>query len=637
MRALCCLVDLHGAPTSGWILRKMLGEFAAAEESTGQLLTGPVGFAWRTRRDVGTSPAVCSPRDGALTLAFDGRLDNRAELRSRLAHRLPGPSTATDVELIAAAYETWGTETPEHLLGDFVLVLWDRRNRRLLAARDPMGVRRLHVARVGSRLCLGTEPSQILRHPAVSNELDEATIAGYLCGLLDPPERTFFRQIEALPPGHRLVAENGSVRIDRYWDIDPEHQIRYRRSEDYAEHLLETLRTAVVCRLPEGPDSVPGVTLSGGLDSSSVAALASRHLARSSRQIVASSLVFDELRECDERAFIAEMTPVLGTASRHVPADHFGFFADTPSHPDPNSPFCAWESASQALFGSLRQQGATHVLTGLGGDDLLAGDRLAYFDRLRSGDLRAVGEIVRYARSQGMSPLGPLYRCFVAPGLGDARDRSLRRLLGKATGSETPSWISPDLRQRTSLDQRLSERPKRRFRHRAHQALYESMVVRCEPLRALAWFDRRAGALGLEARHPFLDRRVLELVLAFPPGELFRAEPSKPLLRRAMAGVLPEKIRLRSDKTSLASAIDRQLRDKEAAIVEKLLADPILGELGFVDSKALRLDYRRYRTSRPTARLRTVMNAITLESWLREHANNLCADRSTSSPMTLVA
>ena len=295
-------MDLQGAPTSAVILRRMLGAQPVPGQPTGQVfLTGPAGFAFQ---GISTSTPTLhvSGRQDLVVLA-DSRLDNGHELSARLAEHLPGRPSATDAELIAAAYRAWGSRAPAELLGDFAFVLWDADSRRLLAARDPMGIRRLHLSVAGSRLCLATDPHQILRHPAVAPDLDEATLGDYLCGLLDPNERTMFRKVRALQPGHCLVAENGKVTRTRFWDADPEHRIRYRDRRQYAEHLRETLALAVECRLATAPGSTTGITLSGGLDSTSVAALAQRQLENDplDRRLSTASFVFDDLPECDER------------------------------------------------------------------------------------------------------------------------------------------------------------------------------------------------------------------------------------------------------------------------------------------------------------------------------------------------
>lgn len=639
MSPLCALIDLQGAPTSAVILRSMSGAAADASKSH-QLLTGPAGFSCRSPGHQIPGPELVSDSEAQLAVAADARLDNRRELRDQLQETLRGDRPPTDAELILAAYRTWGHEAPARLLGDFAFVLWDGRARRLLAARDPLGIRRLLYARVGSRLCIATEVEQILRHPAISRELDESSLLSYLCGLPDDPARTFFRHVKSLPPGHRLLVEDTRVSIDRFWDIDPAHQIRYRDSGQYAEHLRETLRTAVSDRLPETAGSVVGISMSGGLDSCSVAALAHGQLEAGpgKRSLAAASLVFDQLPSCDERPYIAEMARSFGFPTDTVVADQFGFLDGPARHPDLDSPFMAWESANQELLQSLRRRGARHLLTGHGGDELLAGSPLSYHDRFYRGDWTAVGEIVRYARGRNESALGPLYRCFVAPGIGSGLDHRLRRLLGKSTAPEIPGWIGRDLRRRSAIDLRLLEPPTpARFREKSRQAIYDSLVVRGDHLRSTAWFDSRAAAAGLEARHPFLDRRLVELVLALPPEELFRAEVGKPLLRKAMAGILPEKVRCRQDKTQLGPFVDQRLKENEQANIEHLLEKPMLAELGLVDPRALRKTYEHYRRSRPTDALRTIWYAITLESWLLEHATFLQVDRPAQGMQSLVA
>lgn len=640
MRSLCVVVDLCGAPASSIILREMLGEKSAHGENTTLHMAGPAGFACRSGRARGSRPMVSVSADDRLVVVADSRLDNRAELLGHLSEPFRSAPDPDDAELIAASYRVWGRDFPAHLLGDFAFALWDARKKLLLAARDPLGIRRLHYATAGSRLCIATEPSQLLCHPAISADLDDATIADYLCGLLDPPERTMFRQVRALRPGHWLLAVGGKVATQRFWDADPTHIIRYKDRSQYAEQLRETLRQAVSDRLPKAARSSIGISLSGGLDSCSVAALAADELSGDplQRRLVSASLTFEELPTCDERPYIEEMTRSLGISSAWVPADRFGFFADTPSHPDPNTPFMAWESAFRTLFQTLRGFGTSTVLTGLGGDEFLTGNRLAYFDRLISGDLASVGEVISFTKRHHLPITGPLYRCFLAPAFGQTFDRNLRRLLGKSVGTEAPHWLKADFRRRSGVDDRLADRlGKRRFPSRAHQTLYDSIVVRGDHLRSVAWFDRRANAQGLEAQHPFFDRRILELLLAIPVSELFRVGPKKPLLRMAMKSMLPGSVYSRNEKTSLAAYNDLRLQEHESSIVDQLLTQPILGELDIVEPEELQRIYKQQRRAQATTELRTLWNVITLESWLRAHFNCKRICPSPHRAETLVA
>ena len=552
----------------------------------------------------------------------DVRLDNREEL-IRLLEGIDGIDKITagssDAELILAAYLRWGDSCPEHLLGDFAFAIWDPRRRQLFCARDPLGLKVLHYAWAGSLLVFASEVEGVLEHPAISRRLDEVSVGDYLAGSLGEPGRTFFQSVHRLPPAHRLVATRDGGRVERWWDLDPERRTVYRRTEEYTSHFLDLFEQSVEARLrtPAGP---VGVLMSGGLDSGSVAAVARRRLqGKASPELFAGSFVFERLRECDEREPILAVAAHLGMETDLVEAERFPILGDS-NRPGLATPFLAWEGGFRELLRKVKGRGAQVLLTGHGGDDLMAGSPFTYADRLRRGDLRAVAEVARHAASRGRSWRWILYNYLARPLLPLTPPRA-----------EPPAWIDPAFARRTGLKERLRASFPRRFQETARQALYERFLQ--TPWERVAhWYDRSAAPYGIGVRHPFLDRRLLELVFSIPPERLFRAGQSKPLLREAMAGLLPESVRLRQTRTRLGSFLDLSLRESQRGTVEALLASPMAAGLGFLDGERLRAEYRRYLEGEPSEAQRALWYAITLEIWLRHHGTFLRPGAVESRP-----
>lgn len=539
---------------------------------------------------------LAGPMDGDVHVLADARLDNRSELIDRL-HVSPG----SDAELILAAYRRWGRDCPAHLLGDFAFVIRDRR--RIFCACDPVGAKPLHYAQAGSLLIVASEARQVLRHPAVSRALDEVAVGDFLASRAIEPCRTLYRDVRRLSPGHRMAADARGVRIDRFWDLDPEARTFHPKDQDYVEHFLDLFRRAVSDRLDAGP---AGVLMSGGLDSTSVAAVASR-----CRPIFTASFVFEHLPSCDERPFIQAAASGLGLDSELIPAERFLVLDDPETRrPSLEAPFSAWDACFREALRRARSRGARVLLTGHGGDDLLWGSRLAYADRLRRGDLRAVLEVVRSAAAHGQAGRWVLYHHLVQPLLSKRADRALRRLAGRQPEPGLPDWIDPGFARRTGLAGRIQEVPPRRFPEAARQALYDHF--RQTPWdRSSFWYGQHAADFGIEVRHPFLDRRLIEYLFSIPPAQLFRVEPSKRLLRQAMAGLLPEAVRLRKGKTHLSAFLGLSLA---GAGIEQMLAAPVAADLGILDRERL-LDAWRRSPER-------LWNPIALEIWLRELASS---------------
>jgi asparagine synthase (glutamine-hydrolysing) len=565
------------------------------------------------------------PGGSGVLLLVDARLDNRRELTEALAGRLRGVNrTPEDAELILAAYLEWGEDCPRHLVGDFAFSLWNPRSRRLFCACDPLGVRPLYYGQAGSRFGVASNVGALLGNPVPSRDVDLVAIGDYLLGMTSEPDRTFFTGVHRLPAGHTLTAAPGGPQIRRYWDV-AEIEPLDLSEEDAASRFFELLSQAVRDRL-DVPGGSVAVAMSGGLDSTSVAAIAARELARRGNQpLVACSFVFDKLTACDERSHIARLSETLGIQTAFIDAERFWFLGDEEVYsPSLETPLMSWESGFRQMLGALQERGARILLTGHGADDLLLGSKRVYVDRLRGGDLRVVNEIWKYSRSRQYG-WRPFYRLLVEPTLGSGATLALRRLFRRTGRGSVPSWIAPDFARRTGLKDRLAEVLRIPAQGRARDELYRNLIARPSYQSSVDWYDRNARPLGIEVRHPFLDRRLFELIFALPPAHLVRLGERKPLLRRALAGVLPDFIRLRRDKTSLGSFVDFSLR-KEADRVRSLLAAPLSAELGIVDGEAVRHAFESYCRGERIAEQRSLWSVISLELWLRRYAgrfNNL--------------
>jgi asparagine synthase (glutamine-hydrolysing) len=353
--------------------------------------------------------------------------------------------------------------------------------------------------------------------------------------------------------------------------------------------------------------------MSGGLDSTSVAACAQRVPGPSVR---AYTYVFDGLAECDERAFSRAMTGELGLEMEPVTVEALWKLESQGELPvSADTPFTGWRSCTAEIFRRMVAAGSRVLLTGHGGDDLMRGSSLVYAERLRRGDLGAVREVVRHARSQRSSVVRSLYRHFGRPHMSTGAERALRRVLGLRQEELSQPWIEPDFVQRArraGLRQTAGpgESPSRR-------AIHAKMVGTPWYWRLANWHDRNSASFGIEVRHPFLDRRLVEYVLAVPGEQLFRLGSSKDLLRRAMRGILPERIRLRADKTRFTSFIDFVLLERSAGEIVELLREPRSANLGILDGNALRSAYLNWVHGGPDATRCAMWYAINLEIWLR--------------------
>src|SRR5436190_993926 len=235
---------------------------------------GP-GIALGHRRlsiiDLATGDQPLANEDGSVQVVFNGEIYNFAEVRAQLlalGHRF---RTGSDTEVIVHGYEQWGPRLVDRFRGMFAFAVWDDRARRLLLARDRLGVKPLYYTELpGSGVVFGSEIKSLLQDPDVSRDWRAAAIDAYLTLLYIPAPDTVYRHIHKLPPGHVLIAENGHVRVSRYWKLEFTGNGQETREASYLEELDALLRESVSLRLIS--DVPLGAFLSGGIDSSTVVA-----------------------------------------------------------------------------------------------------------------------------------------------------------------------------------------------------------------------------------------------------------------------------------------------------------------------------------------------------------------------------
>lgn len=478
---------------------------------------------WTTPESVGQHQPV---EVGGSHLAFAGRLDNRGEL----ADALGVGASASDAELFGRAYGEWGPGCLERAVGAFGVALWDRRQRRLLLARDKTGIRSLFYAASGDVLVAGSDAAAVRSHPAVGRSVDETAFAAFLRDDPGSGDATFYEDVRRLPPGTRLIADDDGHRVERYWHPADGPDLRDAGEAELRGHLRAVLRKAIDARLRSRER--PGVMLSGGLDSTTVAGVAAADL---ERRLPAYSMVFeavdDEALTGVERRRLNDAAEVHDLPLEEVACDDAWPLSDPSAH-DPM--VGEWplldplHEATDRLHGRIRDGGHRVVLTGEGGNEF-DGTRFAYADLLRRGRLLA---LLRTARRDRLSTRWLLAWYALAP--------TFPSIAARLTDADDgpPLWLGPRLRgievpDHAAAGQFWSRHRQRRFRTRA-------------AIRQALMFDvtrRRARRAGLELRTPFHDARVVELAFSIPPHALLAGGEPKSLFRSAFADVLPESVR----------------------------------------------------------------------------------------------
>ncbi len=529
--------------------------------------------------------------DKRVWAVLDGRIFNRAELRSKLIGKGYQFVSQSDAELITHMYEWSGLDCLAQLEGEFVLLIWDGRQRRLFAARDRLGVRHLFYALQDGIIYFASEVKAILASGAVERRLDLKAVDQVLFMNCPVAPRTMFEGVSALPAGHFLLAQNGQVAHQAYWDLEfTSETLEMHREEEYRHQLLSQLREAVRVRIP--PDRPVGVYLSGGLDSSTVTAL----MCENGIEDLSAYFADFALPAYTERPHAEQAADALGVSLNVVEMSFQRIAENFPRliwHGE--APLVLAEAASLLPLAQRAAQDVSVVLNGEGGDEVLAGYVFNEWDRMYQ-------KLQRFPLSLTL----PLIRAAL-PGLGfpkafvlSAEEQRLARehfgcfpapLYYNYTVREVTAYYSKDMRAQlrgycpeADIAQTLDTERMARW-DPLSQSLYFSTKVNLPNYLLGPHGDRAAAAAGVEAFFPFLDHHLVEFAAHLPNDLKLRGREEKYLLKRAVEEILPGQI-VRRKKSPMTSPTSPAFLGTDAlAYAQHLLSPPVIGEKGYFDSQ----------------------------------------------------
>ncbi len=607
MSGFICFVHFDGRKADPELLAALTESLAfRGPDGMQQWLDGPAGLGVAKFATTDEAQREQQPLslDGEVWIVADARIDGRrelsAELRSHLAEDL---RDATDAELILHAYRVWQEAATEHLLGDFSFAIWDRRSRRLFCARDHFGVKPLYYAEIDGQVAISNTLSCLRQHPAVSSDLNEQAIADYLLfgGNYDPATTTF-ADVQRLPSAHSLSWTPERRDCRRYWRLSTDASPSAEPGGGWVERFRGLFRTAVEDRLRTG--SV-GVMMSGGLDSTAVAATAhGLYAERAYRDRVRSYTGgYDRLIPDREPYYAKLMADHLAMPHHYQIMDGYRVAEgrdQVPRAPEPGElAFSAVQYDADQLISSRHRV----VLTGHGGDPLLVASTGYLCHQLRRG---RVGRAVRYLgnslrRDRRLPPLG-LHTWW------------LRRRRRQRWREGYPSWLDRGFEARCSLEARWCWLLFQRKPESPHPIRPEAQRV----LEDLMWanmFEYMVpdhGCFPIEARHPFFDLRLVEALLKMPPVPWCL---DKHLLREAMRDTLPESIRLRP-KSPLVGSPQHPAAHPASSMWHGLVQRaPAIA--GYVDPHKVREELLHYERSGGTAPYGSeIYRAFNLGMWL---------------------
>ena len=487
--------------------------------------------------------------DESMWIVFNGEIYNYRELRTYLQHRGHTFRTQADTEVILHLYEEFGTECVQHLDGIFAFAIWDSRGREVIIARDRMGIKPLYYTELPGRLIFGSEMKALLAHPQVERDIDLISLNEYLSFEYVPAPRTILRNIYRLEPGHVLRYNVDGLQTEPYWNIRMASSESYPpvHWRDYASGLFDTLKSSVERELVS--DVPVGVLLSGGLDSSTIAALMAQLYPG---QVQSFSIGFEEA-SFDESGYARQVANHVGTKHNELILTSKMAAEMVPTITDfLDEPFGDSSLIPTFLLSKFAREQVKVVLGGDGGDELFAGYPTLAAHRLIEYYERVVPRGIRSTLLPKALDFMPVsfnnismdfrIRRFLA-GRGVPLEVRHHRWLGSFTDEEKSGllqdWLKPILRDTYTEAYRHTDKCDARLP--LNQILYNDMKLYLEG-DILYKVDRASMAASLEVRVPFLNREVVNFATRLPLELKLHRLTGKYILKKSMAPHLPGNI-----------------------------------------------------------------------------------------------
>lgn len=522
MSGIAGIVNLDGAPIDRDLLRRLTDALAFRGPDAQHVdIHNNIGFGHTLLHTTHESETEKQPLtlDRKVWVTGDIRLDGRAELISKLGKKFSTPPN--DAELLLHAYETWQEDCVKHLLGDFAFAIWDSTRQRLFCARDQLGVRQFYYSYTKDRFVFSNTLNCLRLDPQVTRNLNEVAVGDFLVfGLNQDPSTTIFSDIKRLPKAHAIVVSRDGIRSTEYWTptTTPVHHA------DYIARFNELLGAAVADRLRT---TRAGVSMSGGLDSSAIAATARRH--DPALDLNAYCVVYDSEFHDEERKYATTVADALGIPLEFLHGNEINQQAASQTWPEPFDVDPIYVVSIELLRRVSAR--ARVMLTGWDGDTFLnETPRHSFAQSLKSGNLpRLLLDLTRFVYFQhGPPPIG-------------IRTQWRRWRNPYWNRPPFPVWLNDDFARRFNLNDRWRELSTAATTHPLRPRVFSTLFSpHWDSL--MSRHDAGTTLLPLEVRHPLIDVRVVEYLLGLPviPWLLDKA-----ILRRAMAGILPDAVRLR--------------------------------------------------------------------------------------------
>lgn len=589
MCGICGVIARQGArPVSQSLLHHMNNTMQhRGPDDAGHYLDEQAGLAMRRLSiiDLSTGHQPIANEDQTIWIVFNGEIYNHQEIRQRLEQKGHVFATKSDTEAIVHAYEEYGDDCVTHLNGMFGFAIWDTRRRRLLLARDRVGIKPMYYHASPHHFIFGSELKAVIAHPHTPRDIDFTALDQFLTLEYIPSPHSIFKHIHKLPPGHRLILEDGrEPRVESYWNVQFSSQTM--RDEEYIEALTDLIRDAVDIRLMS--DVPLGAFLSGGIDSSTVVSFMSELMDTPVRTF---SIGFGD-PTYNELPYARMVAEAFGTQHHEefLEADINELAMRLVSHFD--EPFGDFSIFPTFLVSEVARKHVTVTLSGDGGDELFAGYDTYVAQRM---DRQFYGRLPSWLRRHAF----PRMLDIVPP------QPSKKGLINKAKrfveGGALPDawqhtrWMmfmhAPDKMQLYNpqvRDALNGNSPGALIERYFAQAAIAEQLTQQQYVDVKTYLvddilvkvDRMSMAASLEARVPLLDHRIVEFALNLPPHLKLNGNETKAILRRVVEPRLPEAI-LKKPKEGFSIPLKHWLRAELRPLLSDLLSPDTVRRRGY--------------------------------------------------------
>ncbi len=548
--------------------------------------------------------------DGGTVVVYNGEIYNHGELRRELEARGHQFESTCDTEVVLHAFREWDTNCFERFRGMFAAAIWSQRDKRLILARDRIGIKPLYFYRRGSEIHFGSELKAIFEHPDVPRELDMDALRDFLALNYVPSPRTLVKGIQKLPPGNFLEQRAGRVTIQPYWNLTfrpqtrPQPEMRFEAAVERLDHLLTlSVREEMMSEVPLG------VWSSGGIDSSTILHYAAN---ATSKPLKTFSVGF-ESRDCDESRYFREMSLRYGTEHHEIEmapgpelitaVEDFAYYSDEPGADAGALPM--W------FLSKMTAQHCTVALSGDGGDELFGG-YLTYAADRASRPFRKLPMSVREFMHSAAERLLPVSDKKIS------LEYKVKRFLAGTTMHQDDAhffWNGASALADHDLRHRLYEGAPSASSGYVNRYMYVDQKYYL-PDNILYKVDRMSSAHSLEARPPMLDHRIVEFAASLPEKFKMQGTQQKVILKELMKGKLPPSILNRAKK-----GFDIPTHDWFRGFLRPLLMDTLtpeaMGEAGIVDFHVTHSLIRDHMDRRINAGYQ-LWGLVTLFLWLKK-------------------